>query len=86
MKMFIFKLAKTESDRRSVIISYPCVRQVRAGTQTQVTDECQPSLKRNQLAKRWLSLFPLLSIFQFSNNTILVSFPPRFLYSFRNTS
>ena len=51
MKMFIFKLAKTDSDRRSAIISYRCVRQVRAGNQTQETDECQPSLKRNQVVK-----------------------------------
>ena len=47
--MSIFKLAKTDSDRRSEIISYRCVRQVRAGNQTQETDECQPSLKRNQV-------------------------------------
>ena len=49
--MFIVKLAKTDSDRRSAIISYRCVRQVRAGNQTQETDECQPSLKRNQTVK-----------------------------------
>ena len=49
--MFIFKLAKTDSDRRSAIISYRCVRQVRAGDQTEETDECQPSLKRNQVVK-----------------------------------
>ena len=48
MKMFIFKLTKTDSDRRSSIISYRCVRQVRAGNQTQ---ETQPSLKRNQVVK-----------------------------------
>ena len=51
MKMFIFKLAKTDSDRRSAIISYRCVRQVRAGNQTQETDECQPTLKRDQVVK-----------------------------------
>ena len=33
------------------IISYRCVRQVKAGNQTQETDECQPSLKRNQVVK-----------------------------------
>ena len=49
--MFIFKLAKTDSDRRSAIISYRCVRQERAGNQTQETDECQRSLKRNQVVK-----------------------------------
>ena len=51
MKMFIFRVAKTDSDRRSAIISYPCVRQVREGNHLQETDECQPSLKRNQTVK-----------------------------------
>ena len=48
MKMFISKLPKTDSDRRSAIINYRCVRQVGAGSQTQETDECQPS---NQVVK-----------------------------------
>ena len=43
MKMFIFKLAKTDSDRRSAIISCRCVRQVKVGNQTQETDECSPA-------------------------------------------
>ena len=51
MKMFISKLPKTDSDRRSAIINYRCVRQVGAGSQTQETNECQPSLKRNQVVK-----------------------------------
>ena len=72
--MFIFKLAKTDSDRRSAIISYRRVRQVRAGNQT---DECQSSLKRNQVAKdtrqKIAVIIPLI-IFQFSNSTVLVSF------------
>ena len=51
MKMFISKLPNTDSDRRSPIINYRCVRQVGAGSQTQETDECQPSLKRNQVVK-----------------------------------
>ena len=51
MKMFISKLPKTDSDRRSAIISYYFVRQVGAGSQTQETDGCQPSLKRNQVVK-----------------------------------
>ena len=49
--MFISKLPKTDSERRSAIINYRCVRQVGAGSQTQETDECQPSLKRNQVVK-----------------------------------
>ena len=49
--MFIFKLAKTDSDRRSAIISYRCVKQLSSGNQTEETDECQPSLKRNQVVK-----------------------------------
>ena len=49
--MFISKLPKTDSDRRSAIMNYRCVRQVGAGSQTQETDECQPSLKRNQVVK-----------------------------------
>ena len=42
--MFISKLPNTDSDRRSTIISW-------AGSQTQETDECRPSLKRNQVVK-----------------------------------
>ena len=51
MKMFISKLPKTDSDRRSAIINYRCVRQVGVGSQTEESDECQPSLKRNQVVK-----------------------------------
>ena len=90
MKMFISKLPKTDSDRRSAIINYRCARQVGAGSQTQETDECQPSLKRNQVVKdpaeRLLSLFPSLSIFTFSNNTVLVTFPSGFPNSNQNVS
>ena len=68
--MLIFKLIKTDSERRSAIISYPCVRQVRGGNQTQETDECQPSLKRDQVVKdtgrKIAVIIPLIKYFSVS--------------------
>ena len=90
--MFISKLPKTDSDRRSAIVSYRCVRQVGAGSQTQEPDEChcQPSSKRNQAVNdsgRKIALIILfIKYFPFSNNTVLISFPPGFPNSNQNIS
>ena len=44
MKMFISELPETDSDRRSAITNYRCVRQVGAGSQTQETEESRGAL------------------------------------------
>ena len=61
-----------------------------AGSQTQETDECQPSLKCNQVVKdpgrKIAVIIPFIKYFPFSNNTVLVSFPPEFPNSNQNIS
>ena len=71
---------------------YRCVSQVRPGSETEETDECQPSLKRGQVvkdsARKFAVIIPFLKYFPFSNNinTVFVNFTPGFPNSNQNNS